>query len=68
MTAEPMPNRIVSLAPGTADIDCVYRFALPELAKAIEENKSEIAIEALETLILGRRLKDISDLPLDLAE
>lgn len=67
VTAEPMPNRIASLALGTGDIDCVYHFALPELAKAVEESKSEIAVETLETLILGKRLKDISDLPLDLA-
>ena len=67
VTAEPMPNRIASLALGTGDIDCVYHFALPELVRAVEESKSEIAMETLDTLILGKRLKDISDLPLDLA-
>lgn len=67
VTAEPMPNRIASLALGTGDIDCVYHFALPELVRAVEESKSEMAVELLETLVLGKRLKDISDLPLDLA-
>ena len=67
VTAEPMPNRIASLALGTGDIDCVYHFALPELMEAVEQSKSEMAVETLETLILGKRLKDISDLPLDLA-
>ena len=67
VTAEPMPNRIASLALGTGDIDCVYHFALPELVSAVERSESEMAVETLETLILGKRLKDISDLPLDLA-
>ena len=67
VTAEPMPNRISSLALGTGDIDCVYHFALPELFRAVKEVGSEDALETLETLINGRRLKDISDLPLDLS-
>lgn len=66
VTAEPMPNRIASLALGTGDIDCVYHFALNELVVAVEESGSEMAIETLDTLIVGKRLKDISDLPLDL--
>lgn len=67
VTAEPMPNRIASLALGTGDIDCLYHFALPELMKAVDEVGSEDAIETLKTLVQGRRLKDISDLPLDLS-
>ena len=66
VTAEPMPNRIASLALGTGDIDCVYHFALPELVRAVNEVGSEDAIETLDTLVQGKRLKDISDLPLDL--
>ncbi len=66
VTAEPMPNRIASLALGTGDIDCVYHFALYELLRAVKEVGSEDAIETLETLVQGKRLKDISDLPLDL--
>lgn len=67
VTAEPMPNRLASLALGTGDIDCVYHFALYELIRAVAEEGSEDAIESLETLVQGKRLKDISDLPLDLA-
>ena len=67
VTAEPMPNRLASLALGTGDIDCVYHFALYEMIRAVKEVGSEDAIETLETLVQGKRLKDISDLPLDLA-
>ena len=67
VTAEPMPNRLASLALGTGDIDCVYHFALYELIRAVKEIGSEDSVEILETLVQGRRLKDISDLPLDLA-
>ena len=67
VTAEPMPNRLASLALGTGDIDCVYHFALYELQRAIKEVGSEDAMETLDTLIQGKRLKDISDLPLDLS-
>ena len=67
VTAEPMPNRLASLALGTGDIDCVYHFALYELIRAVKEVGSEDAIEILDTLVQGKRLKDISDLPLDLS-
>ena len=67
VTAEPMPNRLASLALGTGDIDCVYHFALYELIRSVKEVGSEDAVETLETLVQGKRLKDISDLPLDLA-
>lgn len=67
VTAEPMPNRLASLALGTGDIDCVYHFALYELIRAVKDVGSEDAVETLETLVQGKRLKDISDLPLDLA-
>lgn len=67
VTGEPMPARIASLALGTGDIDCVYHFALYELINAVRETKSEDALEMLNILIDGKRLKDISDLPLDLA-
>ncbi len=66
VTAEPMPNRLASLAMGTGDIDCVYHFALYELIRAVQDVGSEDAIETLDTLVQGKRLKDISDLPLDL--
>ena len=66
VTGEPMPSRIASLALGTGDIDCVYHFALYELVEAVRETKEESAIELLKILIDGKRLKDISDLPMDL--
>ena len=67
VTAEPLPGRLASLALGTGDIDCMYHFALYELMRAVKEVGSEDAYEMLETLVKGKRLKDISDLPLDLA-
>lgn len=67
VTGEPLPSRIASLALGTGDIDCVYHFALPELIAAVEETGRTEVVETLETLVQGKRLKDISDLPLDLS-
>lgn len=66
VTGEPMPARIASLALGTGDIDCVYHFALYELVQAVKDVGAEDALEMLNVLIDGKRLKDISDLPLDL--
>lgn len=67
VTAEPLPNRLASLALGTGDVDCVYHFALPELLETLESDEDESALEMLLMMIRGKRLKDISDLPLDLA-
>ena len=67
VTGEPMPARIASLALGTGDIDCVYHFALYELVEAVKEIGAEDALEMLNVLIDGKRLKDNSDLPMDLA-
>ena len=67
VTGEPMPARIASLAMGTGDIDCVYHFALNELVESVKDVGAEDSIEMLKILITGKRLKDISDLPLDLA-
>lgn len=67
VTGEPMPGRLASLALGTGDIDCIYHFALHELVKAVEATGAEDSIEMLNVLIEGKRIKDISDLPLDLS-
>lgn len=70
VTGEPLPSRLASLALGTGDLDCVYHFALYELMDAVHEyglQGREDIIETLENLIDGKRLKDISDLPLDLS-
>ena len=68
VTAEPLPMRIASLALGTGDLDCVYHFALDELKKACEIiDGGEDQLDMLTTMIEGDRLRDISDLPFDLA-
>ena len=70
VTGEPLPSRLASLALGTGDLDCVYHFALYELMEAVQEygkHGREDIVEILEKLINGKRLKDISDLPLDLS-
>lgn len=64
--AEPMPTRIASLALGTGDIDCVYHMALPELQAATKDSGNADQEEMLNTLVTGRRLRDIADLPFDL--
>jgi len=66
VTAEPMPTRLASLAMGTGDIDCVYHMALPELLSSVKESGNEDQWDMLDTLIFGKRLRDISDLPFDL--
>ncbi len=67
VTAEPTPIRIASLAMGTGDIDCVYHFALHELRATLVDIGNDDQLEMLNMLIEGRRLRDISDLPFDLA-
>lgn len=68
VTAEPLPMRIASLALGTGDLDCVYHFALDELRKVCETLPMvEDQLEMLETMVHGNRLRDVSDLPFDLA-
>ena len=67
VTGEPLPSRLSSLALGTGDFDCVYHFALYELIDAVKDTGAEDSIEILKILVEGKRLRDISDLPLDLA-
>lgn len=66
VTGDPWPSRIASLALGTGDIDCVYHFALPELRKTLTELDYEDSADLIETMVGGKRLRDITDLPLDL--
>lgn len=63
VVGEPLPARIASIALGTGDIDCVYHFALPELRASAEGAD----LELLNVLVDGQRLRDVSDLPFDLA-
>ena len=67
VTIEPMPTRIASLALGTGDLDCVYHIALYELEDALREIDNADQLEMLDTMVRGKRLRDISDLPFDLA-
>lgn len=67
VTFEPLATRLASIAMGTGDIDCTYHGALPELVEAANENGDQVQVETLQMLIDGRRLRDISDLPFDLA-
>ena len=67
VTGEPLPSRLASLALGTGDIDCVYHFALPELIGGVEELRIEDSAHLVKIMVEGKRLKDITDLPLDLA-
>ena len=67
VTAEPLPSRIASLALGTGDIDFVYHVALNELVDAIMATDHDDSKEMIHSMISGNRLRDISDLPLDLA-
>lgn len=67
VTAEPTPSRLASIALGTGDIDCVYHFALYELQQTIAQLGMHDAADMLAVMVDGKRLKDISDLPLDLA-
>lgn len=67
ITAEPTPSRLASIALGTGDIDCVYHFALHELQATIATLGAKDAADMLDVMVNGNRLRDISDLPLDLA-
>lgn len=66
ISGEPLPGRLASLALGTSDLDCVYHFALAELQEVINSGPFPDSKELLHILVEGKRLRDISDLPLDL--
>ena len=67
VTAEPLPSRLASLARGTGDVDFAYHAFLPELLAAVEDLAIPDQRNVLLEMVNGRRLRDISDLPLDLA-
>lgn len=67
VTAEPLPSRLASIALGTGDVDCVYHFALNEMLRVAQAMRDEEAYNLLKIMVDGKRLKDIADLPLDLA-
>ena len=65
VTMEPLPSRLESVALGLGELDCVYHAALAELMDTGRELGSEHAGQ-LVRLVDARRLRDITDLPLDL--
>ncbi len=67
VTGEPLPSRLASLALGTGDLDCVYHFALTELIESVTQLGNEDSANLVQIMVDGKRLKDIADLPLDLA-
>lgn len=69
VTAETTPSRLasISIALETGDIDCVYHFALYELQTTVKALGMDDAADMLFVMVDGKRLKDISDFPLDLA-
>ncbi|WP_298980936.1 NgoMIV family type II restriction endonuclease [uncultured Caldilinea sp.] len=52
---------------GVGDLDCIYHFALPELRESLIELDNPDQPELLDMMVEGMRLRDISDLPFDLA-
>ena len=55
------------MALGAGDLDCVYHVALYELGESVAASGDETLVEMLDLLVDGKRLRDISDLPFDLA-
>ena len=68
VTAEPLPSRIASLALGSGELDCTYHVALPELRAALESVGNDDERDQLDVLVLARRIRDVSDLALDLGQ
>lgn len=77
VTMECDPEILASLCLGTGDIDCVYHAALYELTDAADDAANNLPPpsrgatwadkrESLRRMVDGSRLRDISDLPLDL--
>ena len=66
VTAEPLPTRLASLALGTGDVDFVYHAALPELRETLTAVGNEDQLDMLNTIVEGRRIRDVADLVLDL--
>ncbi|MBI2684094.1 MAG: type II restriction endonuclease [Actinobacteria bacterium] len=74
VTCEPLPSRLAAVARGTGEVDFVYHVALDELVDGVAETVAADPSPSrreqsriLTMLIEGGRLRDIGDLPLDLA-
>lgn len=67
VTFEPLPSRIGAIALGTGDLDMTYHVCLPELMEAVKAVGKKAQKKALATMVDGRRLRDVADLPIDLS-
>lgn len=66
VTAEPLPSRLASIARGTGEVDCTYHLALQELQDAVAADGNQSQRDILQELIDHQRVKDITELPVDL--
>ena len=67
VTGEPAPSRLASLALGTGDIDTMYHVRPARAGGGHPRLGQRRGTKTLDNLIDGQRLRDIADLPLDLA-
>jgi hypothetical protein len=79
VTAEVFPTRLQSVALGTGEIDCVYHLHRDALEGALDRARKasgtsahrraalDEQVKVFELLCHGDRLRDLTDLPLDLA-
>jgi hypothetical protein len=66
VTAEPLPSRLASIARGTGEVDCTYHLDLAQLVEAVSEAGNPSQRDILQELIDHQRIKDITELPVDL--
>ena len=67
VTAEPFPTRLASIARGTGEVDASYHIAFQELATAVAASQNAGQQAAWNEVVGQGRLRDINDLPGDLA-
>lgn len=76
VTGEPLPSRLESLARGTGELDALYHVALHPLVEGLEriaagtggfQEAAEKALPVIYALRDAGRIKDLTDLPFDLA-
>lgn len=66
-TLEPLPTRILSIARGTGEVDCVYHLALDELRAATQRVGTRKQQDALVEAVTQERLRSYEHLLRDLA-
>lgn len=67
VTCEVLPSRMTDLALSPGELDCCYHCALPELRSALSTLDADEELALLDVMVQTQRLKDVSDLFLDLA-